>query len=274
MNSVVKAYNADPGREWGRLVKDPYHTLEFLTTWYYLQQYLPSTGKVLDAGGGPGRYSLALCRAGYEVILLDLSTGVLAIANEQFQAESTQVQGRLLEVVEGDIQDLSHFASNTFDAVLCLGGPLTHIGDEAGRFRAMKELVRVAKPGAMVCVGVMGYWAVLRTICTGFREELAEVSFQTLLQRGDSFMKVTDSVWHFFRAEELRQCMEQCGVTTLTMVGCEGLSAGMVEATNAVRGDEAQWQRWVDLVVKTSTEPSLVDLSEHILHIGRADKVQ
>ena len=273
VNSTAEAYNANPQREWDRLVKDPYHTLEFLATWHHLQQYLPATGRVLDAGGGPGRYALELCRAGYEVVLLDLSAGILAVAKERFQCEPVHAQQRLLEVVEGDIRDLSRFAPNSFDAVLCLGGPLTHLGEEADRLKALKELVRVVRPGGIVSVGVMGYWAVLRTVLAQSCEELAETSFQTLVQTGNSFMQATGSVWHFFRAEELRRCCEQCGLTTLIMAGCEGLSTGLVEATNAVGGREAQWHRWVELVLQTSAEPSLVDMSEHILHIGRADKV-
>jgi hypothetical protein len=122
-------------------------------------------------------------------------------------------------------------------------------------------------------MGVMGYWAVLRTVLAQSHEELAGASFQTLVQTGNSFMKATGSEWHFFRAEELRRCCEQCGLTTLVMAGCEGLSTGMVDATNAVGGEEARWHRWVELVLQTSTEPSLVEMSEHILHIGRVDKV-
>ena len=58
--------------EWNRLVMDAYHSLEFLVTMHYLRKHLPETGKVLDAEGGPGRYAIELCRAGYAVILLDI----------------------------------------------------------------------------------------------------------------------------------------------------------------------------------------------------------
>lgn len=50
--------------EWNRLVKDAYHALEFLVTMHYLRKYLPETGKILDAGGGPGRYALELWSGG------------------------------------------------------------------------------------------------------------------------------------------------------------------------------------------------------------------
>ncbi|MDE0084481.1 MAG: hypothetical protein OXU23_02120 [Candidatus Poribacteria bacterium] len=43
--------------EWNRLVKDAYNSLEFLLTMHHLRKHLPETGRILDAGGGPGRYT-------------------------------------------------------------------------------------------------------------------------------------------------------------------------------------------------------------------------
>lgn len=271
MNTVAEAYNKNTEREWQRLIKDPYHSLEFLVTMHYLRKYLPPNGKILDAGGGPGRYSLELCRAGYEVVLLDISSGLIATAKDEFQSEPEAVQNRLLEFVVGDIQDLSRFEVDHFDAVLCLGGPLTHISDAAGRLKAMSELTRVAKPGAVVCVSVMGLLAVLRTILVKFSDELVDPSFQALVQQGNT-TGTTGTIWHFFRADGLRQLAESCGLTTIEMAGCQGLSTSLVEATNLLGQDKTKWKRWTDLVLETSAEPAVVDMAEHILYIGRKPK--
>jgi hypothetical protein len=75
-------------------------------------------------------------------------------------------------------------------------------------------------------------------------------------------------LWHFFRANELKQSAEKCGLKTLEMVGCEGLSTGLAEATNAIRQDEMKWQAWLDALLRTSTEPAVVDMAEHISYIG------
>ena len=268
MNSIANYYNKNAEREWLRLVRDPYHSLEFMVTMYHLRKHLPSDGRILDAGGGPGRYSLALCRAGYEVVLLDVSSELIAIAKDNFKSEPEDVQNKILKFVVGDIRDLSRFEPNCFDGVLCLGGPLTEISDHEDRLKAMSELVGVAKPGAIVCVSVMGYLAVLRTILTRFSDELADPSFQTLVECGD-ILGNTGTPWHFFRAEELRQLAESCGLITLEMAGCEGLSTGLAEATNLLGQHEARWKVWQELVLKTSTEPPVVDLTEHILYIGQ-----
>jgi SAM-dependent methyltransferase len=265
---VADAYDRDPQREWNRLEQDPYHTLEFLVTWRHLQDLLPRTGRILDAGGGPGRYALELCRAGYEVALLDISPDLIAFAKGKFESEPDIVRARLVEAVDGDIRDLSRFESGSFDAVLCLGGPLAHIGEEAGRSRALSELVRVASPGAIVAISVVGRLAALRTVMTRFSDELLGSSLDPFAERGDA-PGSTGTTWHFFRGDELRRAAEGCGLTTLRMVGCEGLSTGLSEATNSLARNESKWQRWTDLILKTSVEPAVVDLAEHILYVGR-----
>jgi ubiquinone/menaquinone biosynthesis C-methylase UbiE len=269
MNPIAEAYNADVQREWNRLAKDAYHTLEFQVTWHYLKKHLPPHGRILDAGGGPGRYSLELCRASYEVVLMDISSGLIALAQEKFKSEPEGVQSRLLEFAVGDIQDLSRFETNHFDAVVCLGGPLTHISAKSGRFKAMAELVRVAKSGATIFVSVMGHLAVLRTIAAKYSDDLLNPSFQGLVETGDNFVSNFGAKWHFFRADELQRLAEQCGLKTIEMAGCEGLSANLAEGTNLLAQDEVKWKRWTELVLKTSAEPAVVDMAEHILYVGQ-----
>lgn len=270
MNNVAEEYNKDPEREWNRLVKDSYHSLEFLVTMHYIRKWFPPNGKVLDGGGGPGRYSIELSRAGYNVVLLDISSELITIAKDKFKSEREAVQNRLLEFVVGDIRDLSRFETDYFDAVLCLGGPLTHISDEVDRITAMSELVRVAKPGAVVCISVMGYLAMLRTVLMQASHELIDPSYHELINQGNNL--VSGMVWHFFRADELKHLAESCGLTTLEMAGCEGLSTGLPEATNRLGEDEAKWKQWMELVLETSAEPAVVDMAEHILYVGLVSK--
>ncbi len=257
--------------EWHRLVKSAYNALEFLVTMHYLRKHLPETGKILDAGGGPGRYTLEFCRAGYDVVLLDIDPTYTTFAEEKIKLEPKHVSDRLIASVIGDVRDLSHFNTNDFDFVLCLGGPLTYISDETERIQATSELVRVAKPGAIVCMSVMGYLAMLRTVLSRASEELIMPQYWKLIKEGKGNNLVQDRLWHFFRASEVQQLAESCGLTTLEMVGCEGLSTGLFEATNTVAEDRAKWERWVELVLETATEPAIVDMAAHILYIGQVD---
>ena len=195
--------------EWNRLVKDAYNALEFLVTMHYLRKYLPETGKVLDAGGGPGRYALELCRAGYDVVLLDINPTYTAFAEEKIKSEPKSVSKRWITSVVGDIRDLSRFNTNDFDAVLCLGGPLTYISDETERTQATSELVRVTKSGGIVCIAVVGYLAMLRTVLSRHSHELITPRYWELIREGKGNNIVRDTLWHFFGLLNFRDSLNR-----------------------------------------------------------------
>ena len=268
MNQVADKYDANPELEWTRLSRNPYQKLEYEITWHHLRQHLPAGGLVLDAGGGPGRSSIELCRAGYDVVLLDLSPGNIAFARQQFQAEPLPVQERLVEAVVGDIRRLDRFAAGAFDAVLCLGAPLSHIPSAGDRQTALAELVRVTKPGGIAAIAVTGWLAVLRTILMEFSYEMLLPHWPDLIEKGDE-PGPTETTWHWFRAAELRSLAETCGLKTLVMAGCQGLSTSLFEATNKLAEEPAKWEIWHKLLLDTSTDPAIVDMAEHILYIGR-----
>ncbi|MFH1141386.1 MAG: class I SAM-dependent methyltransferase, partial [Chloroflexota bacterium] len=168
---LVKEYYAGCVRkEWRRLVKDAYHGLELATTLHFLEKHLPRAGLILDAGGGPGRYTIELANRGYEVVLLDLTPGNLNFARRQIK--KAKVQEQVKAVVEGSIVDLARYADATFDAVVCLGGPLSHVLDQRARDKAIAEMIRVAKRGAPILVSVMGRLSLLVVELTMFPFEI------------------------------------------------------------------------------------------------------
>lgn len=116
-------YSEMQENEWRRLVRNPYHRLEFDTTMHFFKKYSPRKGLVLDAGGGPGRYTIELATRGYEVVLLDLTPELLDIARNEIR--KAKVADRVKQVLEGSIDNLCMFGDNTFDAVICLGA-LSH----------------------------------------------------------------------------------------------------------------------------------------------------
>ncbi|HZD86441.1 MAG TPA: class I SAM-dependent methyltransferase [Gaiellaceae bacterium] len=110
----------------------------------FLERFVRAGDRVLDAGSGPGRFSLELVRLGAEVVALDISPGQLG-----------QLRARLPEIEThvGDVTDLSRFAEGSFDVTVCYGGPLSYVLDRAED--ALAELVRVTRPGGHVLVSVM-----------------------------------------------------------------------------------------------------------------------
>lgn len=125
---------------------------------FFLKQYLPEKGLILDAGCGPGRYTIELADMGYKVALLDLTPKLVEIA--RVQIIKAKVENQVREVLQGSIDDLSMFKDNTFDAIICFGGALSHLVVDEQRKKAVNELIRVAKQDSPMLVSVIGKLAV------------------------------------------------------------------------------------------------------------------
>ena len=128
---VKQYYTGYVRKEWRRLIRDAYHRLELDTTRHFVKKHFSREGLLLDAGGGPGRYTVTLAQQGYNLVRLDMTTANLEFAKRQIKRSG--VENRVKDVVEGSIVDLSRFDDNTFDGVLCLGGPLSHVVDKRPR---------------------------------------------------------------------------------------------------------------------------------------------
>ena len=273
VTKLVKGWYTKAARdEWNRLERDPYHRIEFITTTYFLEKYLPDSGLILDAGGGPGRYTIELAKRGYDVVLLDITPKLLEIAGEEI--ERAGIRERVKRIMEGTIVNLSAFDDETFDAVLCLGGPLNHIVDAVQWGKAAQELIRVAKKGASLFVSVISRCGLLRTIMLEFPDEIQDCRHHW--ETGDYIpgtlprAEVTGfTASHWFLPEELRGLFERCGVETLDMAALEGLSSHHEEAVNKLAEDDERWEMWVDMLLRTCNHPSILGISEHILLVGR-----
>jgi SAM-dependent methyltransferase len=267
-DDIVKAYYTGQVRkEWRRLVRDAYHRLEFETTLHFLEQYLPPQGRILDAGGGPGRYTVELARRGYQMTLLDYTPANLVYARRQIKKAG--LQGQVREVVEGSITDLSRYPGASFDAVLCSGGPLSHVVDRGQREKAIAELVRVARPGAPVFASVMSKLGVLIEELTIAQDELEMAHFPPLRDDGDYFGGRGFTACHFFLPEELREAFCRQPVEVLAMAGLEGISSHHARELNRVAKDPARWRVWRETHFATCTHPAVVGMSEHMLIVCR-----
>jgi SAM-dependent methyltransferase len=260
---VKEYYTGQVRKEWQRLVRDAYHRLEFMTTLHFLEKYLPPQGLILDAGGGPGRYTLELARRGYQIVLLDMTPANLEFARRQLKR--TKLSARVNSLIEGTIVDLSQFKDGMFDAVICLGGPLSHVLDAGKRDRAISELIRVAKNGAPVFVSVIGRLSLLIIGLTMFQDELEMPHFTQIRDTGDYEGTRGFTACHFFLPEELKNSFNDKGVITLEMVGLEGISSHHRKQLNLLAKNERRWKTWLETHFLTCTHPSVVGISEHML---------
>ncbi|WP_440006132.1 class I SAM-dependent methyltransferase [Halomicrococcus sp. SG-WS-1] len=257
--------------EWERLDRDPVTRMEFENTTDYLDRYLPDSGHVLDAGGAAGRYSLWLAERGHDVTLVDLSAEQVALAREK--ATKRGLADRVT-AERGDVRDLE-FEDERFDAVCCLGGPLSHVVDDDERATAVAELRRVARSGRPVFVSVIGRLAALRDVVKfaldGSHGLLVPVAAdgkyteERVAELGDG------EGWaecHLFRAEEFERELAAAGLEVERLVGLENVASRMNEELSAA--DEEAVEDVREVVRTLREDRTAVDWSEHMLAVCRA----
>lgn len=133
-------------QEWTRFEDGRTPAASLTTHIKLLERYVHAGNHVLDAGCGPGRFTLEAKRLGAHVTALDISRVQLELLQQRLPEVETHV---------GDITDLSRFADDSFDVTICYGGPLSYLLDHAER--GVAELARITKPGGHMLVGVMSF---------------------------------------------------------------------------------------------------------------------
>lgn len=270
--TVRKFYDEHAEREWERLVRDGYHRLEFIVTTRFLEKYLPKKGTILDAGGGPGRYSIRLAKKGYNVVLLDISSSCLELGKKK--AREARVSNKIT-FTQGTITDISESTDARFDSTICLGA-LSHLVEEEDREKAVAELARVTKKKAPIFISVISKYGVFRTVLQRLPWELVDPSHSKMFSEGvhraswpghKGANGFTDA--HFFHPLELKRLLESHGVTTLEMATCEGLSSHLQAETNGIYQNKKKWRKWVALVLETCNDSCILGMGEHFMYIGR-----
>ena len=268
-DGLVKAYYQRYD-EWNRLVKDAYHRLELDTTLHFLGKHLPDRGRLLDIGGGPGRYAIELARRGYSVSLVDLTPGNVEQARRNVRRSG--VARQVPQILEGSLTDLSGFEDHSFEGVLCLGGALNHVLAPRDRDRAVKEIVRIAQVGGPVFVSVISRFAQLIDGLAlhpdGLRTDPNH--HWRILRTGNYDGHRGFAPAHFFAPDELVALLHNHGLEVVESVGLEGLAAGRNQIVNRLaRVDPGAWRSWWRFHIATCTDPSVVATSQHFLLVAR-----
>lgn len=234
---------------------------------------MPEEGHVLDAGGAAGRYTVWLAENGYQVTLVDISEEQLEIAEEKLEERGLLDQ---VNIEKGDIRDLE-FVEETFDAVLCLGGPLSHVIDDEERETAANELIRVAKKDHPVFASVMGFYGCLMIHVLnewGFVWEIEDFyerqkyDKKHIEKNGGREADFADT--YFFKSHQLETLLERNGLEVGKLIGLENVVSVMesMEEDGEIDISEEYKERLRTTARMLTDEEAAPDLSNHILAIG------
>lgn len=263
---VESFYDNNCQDEWSRMDR---HPMEFRTTLRAMAEFIPPRSRILDIGGGPGRYSIELAKAGHRVTLLDLSSKNVELARQKARELGVELE----DFIHGNALDLSRFADSSFDAVLLMG-PLYHLVEPSDRELAIREALHVLAPGGVFFASFISRYAVYLDLLkwepeaiihkAGDYEKLMIAPTYIPTEQNQGF---TDA--YFIHPMEIEPLMAGRGLTTLRLAVAEGIIAAVEAAVNAL--PEEAFEAWVDVCYKLGTDPITWGAGEHMLYVGRKD---
>ncbi|WP_103502696.1 class I SAM-dependent methyltransferase [Streptomyces sp. SM14] len=261
----IVAYYQDRFDEGGRLDGAADGVLELIRTRELLRARLPAPpAAVLDVGGGPGTHARWLAEDGYRVHLVD------PVARHVRQAPVTA--GCTAEL--GDARRLTA-ADDSYDVVLLLG-PLYHLPERADRLRALREALRVVRPGGLVAAAAISRYApLLDNAATG---ALADPAVHGTLNssladgRYDGDRGFTAAYFHL--PDDLARELSEAGLAEIAVRGVEGPSWPALVAAEQRSGtrepqDSAFLRAALDAARLADAHPPLLGTSAHLLGFGR-----
>ncbi|HOX31768.1 MAG TPA: class I SAM-dependent methyltransferase [Spirochaetales bacterium] len=248
--------------EWTRMDR---HPLEFELSKRHIERRLRPASRILDLGGGPGRYALHYASLGHRVSLIDLSP-----RNVEFARRRAEELGlRLERATAGDARSLPWLEDESFDCVLCMG-PLYHLELEAERAAVIAECRRlVARDGFMVFAFITEMAQAL-SLLKRHPERIAawEEELEGTIARGaNSDFDTGFTRARFVEPLGLRAYLEGFGLRVESVASAEGICC-LREPELLSLPAEAR-ERWIEFSFRHSERPSLLGAAHHVLCVAR-----
>ena len=261
IETVKEYYDNNVEYEWERLERNPY---EFRINTYFMDKYIRKGDKVLDIGGGPGKYSLYFAQKGCDVTLVDLSDG-----NVMFAKKKAEELNLNINTIVGNACDIDTLVDEKYDHVMLMG-PLYHLLKESDRKKAVSNSLKLLKKNGV-------FYASYISACAGIiyllREDPSMIEDTQLLDdftyfsedRSFSGKAFTDA--RFERVNDIVPFMNEYNLIKLHLLGSEGILSPF---KNQVMSQSQQiLDKCIDLAIKVCERKDLLSYSEHLLYIGR-----
>jgi ubiquinone/menaquinone biosynthesis C-methylase UbiE len=167
--------------------------------------------RILDAGGGTGRWALRLLRElpHATALLADVSPGMLGVARRKAARSGARDRLALLEL---DLNVPLPGSLGLFDVVLCFHNVAGLVADPAALIR---RLFRVTAPGGRVAFVLPNLWqAASKSLRDGRPGELHRLATRSAVRYGDGVPEVL-----VFTPSVARRCLEKAGCVDVAVRG-------------------------------------------------------
>lgn len=266
-------YNSYGLWEWKRLEAMAYGRLQAVIHNDFIEKYVKPGDRVLDAGSGPGRFSIAIAQRGARVTVLDIADKQLALARQRLT--EAELLSSVKAFVRADVADLSQFPDASFNVVIAYGGALSYVCER--RHQAAAELVRVTKPGGLLLVSVMSRYGAAANVVNLpmlLQNPAGMDIWRHVVETGDlagipstRARGMQHPPMRLYTAQELRTLLPGCEV--LEVAGSNVTASEGTDALDKVVQTPQAWATAVERERALNRQPGLVDGGSHIILAAR-----
>ena len=257
--------------EWTRLTRSRRGELNYLVHMDVLKTHITTEMDVLEVGAGAGIYTKELVHMARRLVVSDLSEVQLALNRNHMRELG------VLDLVAGhevlDMVDLGALEPGSFDAVVCVGGPLSYLLDKEPV--GVRQLLRVVRPGGIVVLGVM---SLINTVVLAMdmlpaeKEAIGMDNLRWLLETGlqdREHQPASEHYCHMMTSTDVDRLLagEPVDVVEKRAAGVLGMAGEA--ALDAVRGDDDLWNLVVERELAWSKLPGTLDVGDNIVYVIR-----
>ncbi|MCL2462162.1 MAG: class I SAM-dependent methyltransferase [Defluviitaleaceae bacterium] len=257
---IREFYNTAVEGEWNRIAGRP----EFLLTCRMFGRYIAPGERVLDIGGGPGRYSLYLAGKGCDVTLFDLSP-----ENVKFARERAAEAGLSIAAVAGDAREADKLVGGQFDHVLLMG-PMYHLLREEERAAAVNAALKLLKPDGIIYVSFINmfagiiYYMKCQPDLHSYPDDMPY--FDSFLDN-KSYAGPAFTQAYFAKQDEILPFMAQFPLEKLHLFGQECVTSP--RESDIMSQSPETVELWLDICERIWEREDLLSWSEHLMYVGR-----
>lgn len=195
----------------------------------FLDGQIPRGARVLDAGGGVGRFSEELAQRGYDIYLVDSSERALKCAMRHLE----HIGWTRYHLLLADAARLANIPDGFFHATFAIELVCYCTEPE----RVVGELVRVTAPGGLLFFSVEGkYGSMLAD------QKVQADHFETIMDKG-TLLRRQDVFVRYFTDGEFRATLERHGLEVIRLEGTHYVPDGIFHRfvqEKGIEGAEAE----------------------------------
>ena len=245
--------------EEGRLENNRIGRVEYLTTRRYIDPLLSDDCRIAEIGAGTGRFSVTLSKEGYDVTAVELVQHNLELLKSKLDGSEN------IKTYLGNALDLNMLEDNTYDITLLLG-PMYHLYSDEDKITALKEAVRITKPGGHILVAYCMNEATVIQYVFGC-DKLKSIMELNMLTDDWKCISEPKDMFEMVRVEDIERLNAAVPVERIKLVATDGASRYIRDHLDSF--DDETFEKWLSYHFATCERQDLIGATNHSLDILR-----